>query len=201
MKEILVNVSDGVTMVTRFTLTQSGVNTVSFRPKRSVVSSSNDTSEKPQEAPVINSDYPYECSTIISEQTNWLDADVTVYDKIVLYNPRLEIITPFSENTKILVMSDHYTVKIFDIGGLTGNVELDFCEGDELIDNPENSEDSSKYFKSNGFRAVEIGDKWSPIILNPHSTDTPVTVLFRLVGNTDPSASGIFRISVRTIDE
>lgn len=196
MKEIVTKLSSGYNKVTRFALTQLGVSVSTFTTRKGNQSGTGDVVTE-QLQNVYQTDYSYDLSDIVSEQDNWLDVEISVYKQIALYNPTLEIINPFSENTRLLVIVDKYTIKVFNIGGLTGIISFDFMENDELIGNTENPEDESRYFKSNGFRAVDINGKLSPVILNPRDVSLPATVTLKILGNIDPAASGIFRMTVR----
>ena len=196
MKETLLNTQTGDRMVRRVALTRSGVKVSTFVVNNTSVTSDSNISEN-----ATYTDIRCECSDIISEQTDWLDIEINVFNQIALCNPRIEIINPFSEKTKILITANNNIVKVFDIGGLNGYNELDFLENDELVDNPENSEDTAKYFKSSGYKSIDIDGRVSPIIINPYSVSSPSLVTAKIIGNTDPSASGIFKISVRIPEE
>ena len=196
MKETLLNTQTGDRMVRRVALTRSGVKVSTFVASNTSTTSDSDASENESYR-----DVRCECSDIISEQTGWLDIEIHVFNQIVLCNPRIEILNPFSEKTKILITANNNIVKVFNIGGLDGYNELDFLENDELVDNPENSEDTAKYFKSSGYKSIDIDGRVSPIIFNPYSVSSPSLVTAKIIGNTDPSASGIFRISVRIPEE
>lgn len=196
MKETLLNTQTGDRMVRRVALTRSGVKVSTF-----VVNNTSVTSDSSILENATYTDIRCECSDIISEQTDWLDIEINVFNQIALCNPRIEIINPFSEKTKILITANNNIVKVFDIGGLNGYNELDFLENDELVDNPENSEDTAKYFKSSGYKSIDIDGRVSPIIINPYSVSSPSLVTAKIIGNTDPSASGIFKISVRIPEE
>ena len=196
MKETLLKTQTGDRMVRRVALTRSGVKVSTF-----VAINTSTTSDSDEYSNESYKDVRCECSDIISEQTDWLDIEINVFNQIVLCNPRIEIINPFSEKSKILITANNNIVKVFNIGGLDGYNELDFLENDELVDNPENSEDTAKYFKSSGYKSIDIDGRVSPIILNPYSASSPSLVTAKIIGNTDPSASGIFRISVRIPEE
>ena len=196
MKETLLKTQTGDRMVRRVALTRSGVKVSTF-----VAINTSTTSDSDEYSNESYKDVRCECSDIISEQTDWLDIEIHVFNQIALCNPRIEILNPFSEKTKILITANNNIVKVFNIGGLDGYNELDFLENDELVDNPENSEDTAKYFKSSGYKSIDIDGRVSPIILNPYSASSPSLVTAKIIGNTDPSASGIFRISVRNPEE
>lgn len=198
MKETLLNTQTGDRMVRRVALTRSGVKVSTF-----VASNINDTGAlTAEELDILNkTDVTYMCSSVVSEQTNWLDVSITVYNKVALYKPTLEIINAFSENSKILIMAGHNIVKTFDIGGLTGTVEFDFLANDELINNPEDPEDTSQYFKSSGFKMFDADGLASPIILNPYSVNAPLTATVNIVGNTNPAASGVFKMTVIALND
>lgn len=197
MKETLLKTQTGNRMVRRVSLTRSGVKVSTFVANNTSATSDSDTVYSNESY----TDVRCECSDIISEQTDWLDIEINVFNQIVLCNPRIEIINPFSEKSKILITANNNIVKVFNIGGLDGYNELDFLENDELVDNPENSEDTAKYFKSSGYKSIDIDGRVSPIIFNPYSASSPSLVTAKIIGNTDPSASGIFRISVRIPEE
>lgn len=202
MKEVLSTDSQtGNVMVKRFALTQDGVSVSKFRKVNTV-----STEEVDAEISEIASkkDYSVDCAEIVSEQNNWLNVSFPVYTRIAINHPTIQILNKFSESAKILIMADMDVVKTFDIGKLdVGIANLDFLENDEILTetNPEDSEDVTRYFKSNNLQAIKIGDWESPIILNPNSVDNPRTVTISLFGNTDPAACGIFKVAVEALDE
>ena len=197
MKEILFNSQTGQRMVKRIALTRNGVKVSTF-----AAASVNDeiTLNENDLNSLKNADYSYICSDIVSEQTNWLDIGITIYNKVALYKPSFEIFNAFSEGSKILIVTRNTIVKVFDVGGMTGKIEFDFLENDEPVSNPENPEDTSEYFKNSGFMIYRDDDGCaSPIILNPYTKDIPVTATITLVGNTNPAASGVFKMTVLAI--
>lgn len=202
MKEILSDITnDGSRMVKRLALTRNGVKVSSF------ISSNirDDGGMTDEQLEMLQkTDYSYLCSSVISEQTNWLDVSITVFNKVALYRPTIQILNQFSENSKILIMAGPNIVKTFDIGGITGVKELDFLENDELVSNPGNSEgsDDSKYFMSSGYKAfIDKDGLASPIILNPFSVNAPLTVTANIVGNENSTASGVFKMNVVAFNE
>ena len=202
MKEVLSTDSQtGKVMVKRYALTQSGVTINTFQKVNTIASDAVDV-----ETEEINAkkDYALDCMEVISEQNNWLDITFPIYIKAAIYHPTIQVINKFSEKAKILFMANSNIVKAFDIGSLdVGITNLDFLSGDQIATetNPENPEEvTNRYFKSSGFMATNISDWESPIILNPRSTDTPVDVAVKVLGNTDPAACGIFKMSIIPIE-
>lgn len=109
------------------------------------------------------------------------DIMISVYNAVYLDTISLDILSPYSENSKLCVLTSTGFYKAFPIGEKTGSINIDLMEGET----PNNDE----YITTSGFPVINTANGYRPKFINFGSYDNPLILGIKIVGNDKTSAS------------
>lgn len=106
---------------------------------------------------------------------------ISVYNAVYMDTLSLEILSPYSENSKVCVLTSTGFYKAFSIGGKIGIIDIDLMEGE--------TPDNDEYITTSGFPVINTVNGYRPKFINFGSYDNPLILGIKIVGNDKTSAS------------
>lgn len=99
----------------------------------------------------------------------------------------INVITKYSEGTKLCIYTTGGLFKSFDIGNKTGVINFNLMDGENI---PED-ETVTKFETSSNFVAIKIDGVFKPVFYNFGDITTPTNLYFKIVGNENTSGSAL----------
>lgn len=169
--------TDGSKTATAYHLLKgSGVVTSRVRIDEPVTITENNTQTVPEDSITRKFDLLFDGNDTIT---------ISIYNSVYMDSLSLEILSPYSENTKICILTSAGFYKAFPIGGKTGVVDIDLMEGE--------TPDNDSYITTSGFPVINAENGYRPKFINFGSYDNPLTLGIKIIGNDTLSASTVVK--------
>lgn len=118
-----------------------------------------------------------------------------IYQGLYLDKLSVKILSEYSEDAQLCVLTDKGFYKSFSIGGKTGEFEIDVLEGETV---PED-ESVTQFETSTGFIAGKTNNGFKPQFFNFDSYQNPTYFYLKIVGNDKTSASSIVKCNLECV--
>lgn len=149
----------------------------------SKVSIDKPTTETAEELEAVTKDSPSRIFDLFSDGNDY--ATIPVYNSVYIDTLSLDILSPYSENSKICVLTSLGFYKAFDIGEKMGTIEINLMEGESPSD--------ENYITTSGFPVINTSNGYRPKFINFNSYSNPLTLGIKIVGNDKSSASAVVK--------
>ena len=114
---------------------------------------------------------------------------IYVVNSVYIESLSLEIISPYSTESKLCIYTTTGFYKSFSIGEKTGNVVIDLMENE--------TPSGEDFITSNGFPTVNTEEGYRPKFINFQSYQNPIELIFRIVGNDKSTASAVIKCVIK----